>query len=187
MLTFACTLWKLGRVTVLIQSHPADQNAYIVTTSGIFWVCVSNLGIVQSTCAHTMALCLHVHHSHTHIIQGYTLRTVHTIWGDSAAHPKTSIDYAIMRTAIFYYLLCSWDALHASELDVSSLSSVKADSHIPCRSHAVLKADSHIRCRSPATILPFSDSAVLRESPLSCTWSSPAISFQELSFTKLLS
>jgi hypothetical protein len=30
---------------------------------------------------------------------------------------------------------------------------VKADSHIPCRSHAVLKTDSHIPCRSPATTL----------------------------------
>jgi hypothetical protein len=38
--------------------------------------------------------------------------------------------------------------------------SVKADSHIPCRSHDVSKTDSHIPCRSPATTLPFSDSVV---------------------------
>src|SRR5215468_8588319 len=31
---------------------------------------------------------------------------------------------------------------------------LKADSHIPCRSPAVLKPDSHIPCRSPAVLKP---------------------------------
>jgi hypothetical protein len=68
----------------------------------------------------------------------------------------------------------------------------------PCCSPAVLKTDSHIPCRSyavpmpfpyrdPATTLPFSDSAVSVKVPYLVHGSSPAISFQKLSFTELLS
>jgi hypothetical protein len=58
---------------------------------------------------------------------------------------------------------------------------------LPCCFHAVLKADSHTMpfpCHYPAILRQY---CVLRESSLSCAWSPPAISFQELSFTKLLS
>jgi hypothetical protein len=54
----------------------------------------------------------------------------------------------------------------------------------PCCSPAVLKTDSHIPCCSPAILR---QCCVLHESSLSCAWSSPAISFQELSYTILLS
>jgi hypothetical protein len=85
---------------------------------------------------------------------------------------------------------------HTMPFPCRSPAVLKASSHIPCRSPAVLKADSHKPCRSHAVPMPFPCRSHAVPTPFSChshatTLSlpcpSPAISFQQLSFTKLLS
>jgi hypothetical protein len=83
---------------------------------------------------------------------------------------------------------------HACRNNDTKWRTIKADSHIPWRSHAGplprpcrfkgrFKHTMPFPCRDPAILW---QCCVLRESFLSCAWSS-LISFQELSFTKSLS